>query len=325
MILITGGMGFIGLHTARRFVEVGEDVVIGYHRSQRAPSFLKDAWEKHVFAEPLDVTDMSDWLAIGRRYPMTGIVHMAVPGVGANAVALSKEFKTDTHGLLHALEMAQQWQVQRLSLASSQAVYRGVTAGPFREDMPLPVDSRSGTEVYKKVWENVGQYVAAGWGLDVIAIRIAGIYGPLFYHPAPFMAMSMVRATCTAAAQSGVQPNYGNIPGGIPYAEMGADLCYVQDCARGMQLLQHAPKDTLKHTVYNLGSGRETTQAEVAAVVQQAVPQAQTPLQAGQPPNQKPHPYMDITRVQQDVGYQPEWPLDRAIPDYIAWLRHHPE
>jgi hypothetical protein len=22
----------------------------------------------------------------------------------------------------------------------------------------------------------------------------------------------------------------------------------------------------------------------------------------------------------QDVGYQPEWPLDRAIPDYLAWL-----
>jgi UDP-glucose 4-epimerase len=150
MMLITGGMGFIGLHTARRFVDVGEEVVIGYHRSQRAPSFLKDAWEKHVFAEPLDVTDLSDWLAIGRKYPITGIVHMAVPGVGANAVALSKEFKTDTQGLLHALEMAQQWQVQRLSLASSQAVYRGIMAGPFREDTPLPVDSLSGTEVYKK-------------------------------------------------------------------------------------------------------------------------------------------------------------------------------
>jgi nucleoside-diphosphate-sugar epimerase len=202
---------------------------------------------------------------------------MAVPGVGANAVALSKEFKTDTHGLVNALEMAQQWKVQRLSLASSQAVYRGIVAGPFREDMPLPVDSMSGTETYKKVWENVGQYFASGWGLDVIAIRIAGIYGPLFYHPAPFMAMSMVRATCTAAAQGGVQPEYGTIPGGTPYAEMGADLCYVQDCARGIQLLQHAPKDTLKHTVCNLGSGRKTTQGEVAAVVQQVVPRAQTP------------------------------------------------
>jgi UDP-glucose 4-epimerase len=325
MILITGGMGFIGLHTARRFVDVGEEVVIGYHRSQRAPSFLKDTWEKHVFAEPLDVTDMSDWLAIGRRYPITGIVHMAVPGVGANAMALSKEFKTDTQGLLHALEMAQQWKVQRLSLASSQAVYRGIMAGPFREDMPLPVDSLSGTEVYKKVWENVGQYFAAGWELDVIAICIAGIYGPLFYHPAPFMAMSMVRATCTAAARGGGPPAYGTIPGGIPYAEMGADLCYVPDCARGIHLLQHAPKDTLKHTVYNLGSGRETMQGEVAAAVRQVVPHAQTPLQSGKPLQQKPHPYMDITRVQQDVGYQPEWPLDRAIPDYIAWLRHNPE
>jgi nucleoside-diphosphate-sugar epimerase len=34
---------------------------------------------------------------------------------------------------------------------------------------------------------------------------------------------------------------------------------------------------------------------------------------------------MDIARLQQDVGYQPEWPLDRAIPDYIAWRCHNPE
>ena len=29
--------------------------------------------------------------------------------------------------------------------------------------------------------------------------------------------------------------------------------------------------------------------------------------------------------MQQDVGYQSEWHLHRAIPDYIAWLRYHPE
>jgi UDP-glucose 4-epimerase len=37
MILITGGMGFIGLHTAQRFLDAGEDVVITRYRTWRGP------------------------------------------------------------------------------------------------------------------------------------------------------------------------------------------------------------------------------------------------------------------------------------------------
>ncbi len=42
--LITGGMGFIGLHTARAFLDAGEDVVITYFQTWREPSFMKDVY-----------------------------------------------------------------------------------------------------------------------------------------------------------------------------------------------------------------------------------------------------------------------------------------
>ena len=32
-ILITGGMGFIGLHAAKAFVDAGEDVVVTYYQT----------------------------------------------------------------------------------------------------------------------------------------------------------------------------------------------------------------------------------------------------------------------------------------------------
>ena len=35
MILITGGLGFIGLHTARRFLDAGEKVVLTHDRVRR--------------------------------------------------------------------------------------------------------------------------------------------------------------------------------------------------------------------------------------------------------------------------------------------------
>ena len=40
MILITGGLGSIGSHTARALLDLGEPVVLTAHRSTRLPEFL---------------------------------------------------------------------------------------------------------------------------------------------------------------------------------------------------------------------------------------------------------------------------------------------
>ena len=39
--LLIGGMGFIGLHTARSLLDAGQDVVVTYHANRREPDFLK--------------------------------------------------------------------------------------------------------------------------------------------------------------------------------------------------------------------------------------------------------------------------------------------
>ena len=57
--LITGGMGFIGLHTAKAFVDAGEDVVITYYQTWREPSFIKDEFGKRVIVEKADVSQPS--------------------------------------------------------------------------------------------------------------------------------------------------------------------------------------------------------------------------------------------------------------------------
>ena len=38
-VLITGGMGFTGLHTARALLDAGEDVVITWYQTWREPDF----------------------------------------------------------------------------------------------------------------------------------------------------------------------------------------------------------------------------------------------------------------------------------------------
>ena len=59
MHLVTGGLGFIGLHTARALLDRGEDVVLTQYRVAREPDFIKPELGKRAFIEQLDVADLS--------------------------------------------------------------------------------------------------------------------------------------------------------------------------------------------------------------------------------------------------------------------------
>lgn len=57
MILIVGGMGFIGLNTALRFVETGQKVVVSQHHARRVPETLeREIAAGRVAVARLDVT-----------------------------------------------------------------------------------------------------------------------------------------------------------------------------------------------------------------------------------------------------------------------------
>ncbi len=56
MILITGGLGSIGSHTARALLDLGESVVLTVHRSTQLPEYLADEPGGRVVVEPLDTT-----------------------------------------------------------------------------------------------------------------------------------------------------------------------------------------------------------------------------------------------------------------------------
>ena len=75
--------------------------------------------------------------------------------------------------------------------------------------------------------------------------------------------------------------------------------------------------DRLQHATYNIGSGRATSYAELAQAVNAAVSGANIELPPGQSPNARSAPYMDLTRVHADTGYEPRG--EPAAP----WPRTH--
>lgn len=298
MILVTGGLGFIGAHTARALLDLGESCVVTQRREAPAPAFLADEIGKRVLVENLDGTDRAALLELGSKHRISGIVHLAapVPGAGGTIEFLGR----NTQALLNALTAATEWDVGRISIASSVGAYIGVPGGVFREDAPLPQAASHPIPVFKKAAELFSSLVAETDGLDVVHLRISTIWGPLGDPASPYFALPNLVQTAVR---------------GIPleqavYAEDAADLCYVKDCARGIALLQQA--SNLQHRTYNIADGRLTTNAQLVAALG-----TDLPLEPGRRDSGG---YLDISRINADTGYVRQYGIEKGLTDYVQWL-----
>ena len=314
MILITGGMGFIGLHTARAFIDAGEDVVITYYQTWREPSFIKGEYGKRVRVEKVDMTNREETLEIGKKHKVTGIVHLAP---STRALGPVDDLKANLPALSNILEASVEWGVQRVMLGSSATVYFGLPEGPFKEDQLLPLWSGNPTEANKKAWEALGLHFGSRTGQEVISLRIGGIWGPVYHS------MLHLVTRLAHAAVRGTEPEYTHARSGEPHDEDATDLCYAKDCATAIQLLTMAPK--LNHSIYNIGQGYATTNREVVATIREIIPGAKLELKPGRGPRWKKDSYMNISRIKADVGYEPKYTLRSAVGEYVAWLRENEE
>jgi UDP-glucose 4-epimerase len=99
-----------------------------------------------------------------------------------------------------------------------------------------------------------------------------------------------------------------------------AATCATSRIARAIALLQIAEK--LNHGTYNVGSGRVTKNRQVAAAIKQVIPNAAIAFTAGDNPHAAAQDtYLDITRLREDTGFAPAYDVERAVADYIDWLR----
>jgi UDP-glucose 4-epimerase len=266
-----------------------------------------------VVVEQADITDLKTLLDIGTRHKITGIVHLAgsMPWPPSAAQPIDAA-RTAIGGLFNVLQAAQDWGVTRVGVASTIGVYGGVTdEGALGEDMPLPMTADHVIPAFKKIGELLSDHLAGATGLEIVNYRIGAIWGPLGRAAGPFFAAPQL----VHAAARGTEPDLSRLSSPV-HAEDAIDLCYVKDCGRAIALLQLV--DQLSHRTYNVAAGRATTNAEVIAAIKKVVPDARIELPTGGSGRQS---YLDITRIQQDTGYRPAYDTERAVADYLAWLR----
>jgi nucleoside-diphosphate-sugar epimerase len=305
MILVTGGLGMIGVHTARALADLGHEVVVTANRRTEVPSFLAG----RVTVESLDVTDRDAFLALAGRHDISDIVHLAGGIPDKDAVCF---FRTETTGLLNALEAARTWGVRRFAVASSLGVYIGRTETRWHEELALPTAELPHLIIaFKKAVEPLTTHGLQGSGVQPVVLRIGTVWGPLVDPESPFFHI----------------PPYINavLRGDEPrplHADDGFDCCYAPDAGRAIALLMTA--ETLRHDTYNVSSGRPATNREFADTLQSIAPGLRPGLLPGRQAGPGDDPYLDTTRLTRDTGFAPAFEVATAVADYVAWRAGNP-
>jgi UDP-glucose 4-epimerase len=321
-ILVTGGMGFIGLHTARALVDLGHRCVITAHRTVREPDFINDEIDERVLIERVDVADRAAVLELAERHRICGIVHLADPTLThlfepeVSASTLIDDWRRGVGALLNVLEAASEWDAGRVTVISTIGVYGGLEdMGGLREDVPLPlVGGGNPVAISKMTAELLSGFLADRIGLQLVTARLPAVWGPLGRTSSRFFAApALIHAAARAA------PRNSNTREAI-YAEDAIDMLYVKDCARAIALL-HTSKQ-LRHTTYNVGSGRATSNRAVVEAIGNVTRDTRPELRLGRSPQGPGQDiYLDTTRLRRDTGFEPRYELAAAVADYIDWLR----
>jgi UDP-glucose 4-epimerase len=309
MILITGGAGFIGSHTVRALAEAGEECVLLQRRTPSVPAHLADL---PIHVVQADVADLDALLAVGERYPITGIVHLAIalpwPVAEGDPVDASIRALQAFHNVVRA---ARSWGVRRVVTASTIGVYGFGTPGALTEDLPLSLERSHVIPTYKKITELLAGHLSTVTDVEIVAARISGTWGPGGHLPDPFFAAPSL----AAAAAHRTEPDLSGLVA-PPHADDALDLLYVKDTGRALALLQLA--DELHHSTYNVASGHATSNTDVLAAIRTVEPAFRFELPSAEA---RPQSWLDITRLREDTGFEPAYDTAAAAADYIAWFR----
>ena len=344
LILITGGAGFIGSHTATELLQAGYRVRLLDNLSP--PVHAGDGtWPDWIPLETErivgDVRNRDDWMKALRG--VDGVIHLAAyQDLLPN---FSHFFHVNSVGtaLLYELIVEQKLPVKKVVVASSQFVYGEgryqcsqdgevfpVNREPAQLSIsqwdpqcpkcggaitPLPLlethaNPRNQYSIAKYSQELMAVALGKNYGIPSVALRYSIVQGP---HQSFRNAYSGVLRVFTLQMLAGRQPSV------FEDGRQLRDYVNVGDVARAHRLALESA--AANYEVFNVGGGKGYTVLEFAQIVAAATGNRLPVTPGGEyRVGDTRHSISDIAKLQR-LGWQPTKTPQDSVRDYVAWIR----
>ena len=175
-ILVTGGTGYIGSHTAVELINEGFEVVIVDNLSNSKKESL-DGVEKITGVRPafeqIDLCDKDKTEALLKQHPdIEAIIHFAAYKAVGESVALPlKYYHNNLASLVNLLDLMQQYAIPNMVFSSSCTVYGQPEKLPVTEDAPVQAASSPYGNTKQISEEIIRDTIAASSNIKSIALR----------------------------------------------------------------------------------------------------------------------------------------------------------
>ncbi len=314
MILITGGLGFLGCNLAKLLCDRGEQVLLTSHRNTQLPLLLAPFVKRNLTIAPLDVTSLEKVCQLVKDHGVNSIVHAAVRSEKGNT-SLYDAMNVNVTGTINVLEAARRADIGRVLFISSEAVYQGMTqATPFKEEEKLFITSDRFVPGTKRAGEVLCLMYSQQYSMEAISLRVTRVYGPLY------KGIRNLPGHMVEKAAKGLPIDLADYDPSEAH-----DFIYAKDAARALALLLNAP--TLAHRIYNVGYGKLTSIEEFATAIRKILPDLELHLGDGPGPLRSTKTPMDInacvdiSRLREETGFTPEYDPCHGVEHYIEWAR----
>ena len=139
-VLLAGGAGYIGTHTAVQLLKGGYEVVVVDNYDNSCPEAVKRAEELAGGKIALYEADIQDRAVVqeilAKEQPETVIHFAGLKAVGESVAKPLKYYRNNINTTLSLLEAMAATGVQRMIFSSSATVYGEQNPSPYNEEMP---------------------------------------------------------------------------------------------------------------------------------------------------------------------------------------------
>jgi len=312
-ILVTGACGWLGAEIVRTLLARGDQVVATDLAISPAALALADT-EPKLRTAAVDLGEWHQVLRLFEAHKPDAVIHAAaIVGVIQAADIPIKALRVNVEGSINLFEAMRLQGVKRVVHISTEETYGDFLTPLIDEDHPQRPVSVYG--VTKLAAEHYGRVYSRDHGLECVNVRTCWVYGPHLPRlrvPRTFIEAALRGEPCHLAE------------GG----ELAVDQVYISDTVAGVLLALDKPRH--RFDSYNIATGEAPTIADVAEAVNRAVPGAR--ITVGRSGGAYAHGgvvrsavkgALDIRRATAELGYRPQYDLQRGIEATIAATRAH--